>query len=134
MSNVNIFEQASRAKLRFATVHGSATVEDLWELPLTSPRGANLNDIAIALHRKVKEEGEVLSFVDPAQKRDDTAQLAFDVVKHIIDIRVAERDAAAAASTRAEHKQRLLALLQSKELEEMSKLSMDDLRKQIQEL
>ena len=49
---VNIFEQASRNKLRFDTnIKGVISTEDLWDLPLTSDTGrVNLDDIAKALY------------------------------------------------------------------------------------
>ena len=37
-----MFEQAARLKLRFETSRGLLSVEDLWDLPLTSARGASL--------------------------------------------------------------------------------------------
>jgi hypothetical protein len=36
---MNIFEQATRAKIRFSTPVGMLSVEDLWDLPLTSTQG-----------------------------------------------------------------------------------------------
>ena len=38
MSN-NIFEYATRSKLRFQSSHGVLTVEQLWEVPLRSKAG-----------------------------------------------------------------------------------------------
>lgn len=35
-NNISIFEQASRQKLRFETSAGKLSIEDLWDLPLTS--------------------------------------------------------------------------------------------------
>ena len=48
---MDIFEQASRLKLRFPSPLGTLSTEDLWHLPLTSTTGkANLNDIGKALN------------------------------------------------------------------------------------
>jgi hypothetical protein len=54
---MDIFEKASREKLRFSTSQGQFSVEDLWNLPLTSPSGrsVNLYDIANGLNKELKE-------------------------------------------------------------------------------
>ena len=53
-----MFEQASRSKFRFNSSQGLLTTEDLWDLPLTSTRYANLNDIAKELNRTLKATAE----------------------------------------------------------------------------
>lgn len=100
-----MFQQASRLQLRFSSPKGELTTEDLWLLPLTSATGkANLDDIAKGLFRALKSD-ENVSFVAPERKSDPRTQLAFDIVKHIIDVRVAENAAAAAAAAEAINKQ-----------------------------
>ena len=60
-----MFEKATRRKLRFTSAAGLLSTEDLWDLPLTSATGkANLDDIAKALNRRLKDAEEV-SFVAP---------------------------------------------------------------------
>ena len=94
---MDIFERASRLKLRFETSKGQLSAEDLWDLPLTSARGqACLNGIAIDLHGRLKDE-PIFFFVGAAPAADPTLQLRFDVVKHVIDARVADNAAAAEA-------------------------------------
>ena len=61
-NNVNVFEVASRQKLRFDTARGQVSAEDLWDLPLTSTTGKpNLDAIAVDLHNKMSQSN--LSFV-----------------------------------------------------------------------
>ena len=124
MSN---FEQASRMKLRFDTPKGLLSAEDLWDLPLTSAKGANLDDIARGLHIELRSGNDV-SFVAPTQRADTTLQLRFDVVKHVIDTRLAENAAATNAAAAREKKQKLLALIEAKEGESLSQMSIDQLR------
>lgn len=127
----DIFERASRVKLRFATPAGDLSVEDLWSLPLTSKTGkANLDTIAVGLHKKL-QSGDNISFVETDRKSDDAAQLAFDLVKHIIGVRIAENEAERTAKDRAEKKQLLLSILADKESEAFKNMSADDLKKQI---
>ena len=129
-----MFAQASRLKLRFSTSKGDVTVEDLWDLPLTSTvNKPNLDDIARGLFSQLKSDTNV-SFVNPAQKSDATIQLKFDLVKHVIDVRLAENAAAATTAANKEKKQKLLSVLESKENEALTQMPVDELRKMIQAL
>lgn len=130
----NIFEQASRLKLTYSTSRGVLSFMDLWDLPLQSQTGkANLDSIATELFKQLKSDDNV-SFVEPTRKTDDLTQLSFDVVKHIIDVRLAERTAAKDKAERAEKKQKLLALIADKQDESLKSMSLDDLQKMVAEL
>lgn len=130
---MSIFEQAARQKLRFDTPQGMLSVEHLWDLPLTStvPGKANLDAIAIGLHHELKNATEV-SFVTSSKKTNDQGlQLKFDIVKQIIDVRVAENATAATARANAEKRQQLLELKARKESEKLGETSIEDLDKMI---
>jgi len=129
-----MFEKAARAKIRFESSKGLLTVEDLWDLPLTSAKSANLDDLAKALYKQVKETAGEISFVKPVEKDGGELQMKFEIVKHIIDVRVSERDAAAAATARREQKQNILALIAQKENEQLAGTSLEDLRKMAESL
>lgn len=136
-NNVNIFEQASRLKLRFQTnTNGSLSVDDLWDLPLTSRSSrVNLDDIARGLNRLIKQEGDDVSFVEPASnKQKDDIHLRFEIVKYIINVRVAERRAATEKEERAAKKQQLLEILSRKENAELEGKSVDELRAMVNAL
>ena len=127
-----MFEKASRQKLRFETAKGCLSAEDLWELPLTSNTGKiNLDDIARALHSKLKNSEDV-SFVVKERKSDESVQLAFDIVKHIIEVKLVERDAASLAASNKAKKQELMALISSKEQSALAELPIDELRKMVE--
>ena len=131
---MSMFEKADRMKLRFDTVKGPLAAEDLWDLPLTSTTGrANLDDIAKGLFRQLKESDEV-SFVQPAQSTDKVTQLKFEIVKHVIEVRVAERDAAELARKNKEKKQLILGIIAQKENEQLSNTSLDELRTMVQSM
>ena len=122
-----MFEKAARLKLRFQTSKGLLTVEDLFDLPLTSQTGkANLNGIAVALHNKLRVDLSV-SFVEPA-KANEADEVAFEIVKHIITTKIAERDAAAAAAAKKEAKQKIMALIDQKQNEALGAKSLDELQ------
>ena len=94
MSEENtLFEQASRLKLRFGSPQGPLTVDDLWDLPLTSRTNrANLDDIARFYSRELKEQ-ETESFVTKPARKDKILVLGFEIVKRVIEVRLEENKA-----------------------------------------
>jgi hypothetical protein len=131
-ANTNLFEQATRAKLRFSSPQGQLSVEDLWDLPLTGKGNqANLDDLYKNQHALVKASTDQVSLVTPTKKVDDVDELKLEVVKHITLVLIAERDAKVSARKRAEQKRHLQSLLAQKELQAMEGQSMDELRAQI---
>lgn len=132
---MNIFEQATRAKLRFSTPNGMVSTEDLWDLPLTSvnSKRANLDDIARTLDAEFKSTASV-SFVSNVSVVNALTKLAFDVVIHIINVKIAEAKAAREAVAIREKKQKIMAIIEQKQEESLSAASIDDLQKMLEEL
>lgn len=129
-----MFEKATRMRLRFETTAGLIDVEDLWQLPLTSTRGKiNLDDIAKDLHKKLKNDDEV-SFVYKDKKPESVDQLRFDIVKHIIDVKIAEREAEADAMARKEKKQKILALIAEKQDENLRGMTLEQLTNMVNDI
>lgn len=123
-----MFEKASRLKLRFDTDRGPMATEDLWDLPLTSATGkTNLDNIAVGLHISLSTSN--LSFVNTSAVVDEGNQLKLAIVKHIIDVRLAENAARATERDNAAKKQNLLALIVKKEDAALEGYSLEDLRK-----
>jgi len=132
---MNIFEQATRAKLRFTTPNGMLGVEDLWDLPLTSRRAnlANLDDIARYLDAELKSSASV-SFVNEVSETNAATKLAFDVVLHIINVKLAEQKAASLAADNREKKQRIMTIIEQKQAEALSASSIEDLQQMLNAL
>ena len=130
-----MFEQVSRAKLRFASPQGNLTAEDLWDLPLTStrPNQANLNNIAKAISRQLKAESEE-DFVNPRSAANETLQLSLDVVKHIIQVRQAENEAARLIAERKEKKNKLMELIERKQDQQLEGKSLEELQQMVNAL
>lgn len=129
-----MFERASRMKYRFDTTKGMVSVEDLWDLPLTSGVDRpNLDDVARGLHKQLKT-GDDVSFVIKEKKSDDTTQCKFDIVKHIIDVRIAENEAALKLKDIKDKKQQILGIIAQKENESLSQASIDDLKKMLESM
>lgn len=90
---LELFERASKKKLRFETDLGTLSVEDLWDLPLQATRGVNLDDLAKSFSKALKEEEEE-SFVEkpkPNKKLADL-RLRFAIVKRIIEVQLEARE------------------------------------------
>jgi pyruvate-formate lyase len=108
----------------------------------------NLDNIAISLSKQVREEStesfvreestesfvreeSTESFVVKATKANEELELKFAIVKHVIDVKLAEQ---AAAKTAAENKTtiaRLTEILARKEDQELEGLSKDEIRARI---
>ena len=131
---MSIFEKATRIKLRFETQKGLLTVEDLWDLPLTgNGNKTNLDDIARTLYTNLKHSEDV-SFVFKDRKSDEKTQLAFDVVKYVIDIKLQEQEAAVQRQMNSDRRSQLQALIAQKEMEELANLPVDELKKMAENL
>lgn len=127
--STNIFEQASRLKLRFATTRGELAVEDLWSLPLTSDTRVNLDALARAVNRQIRERNaDDESFVTPVRKAGDTLDLQLEILKHVIAARLAENQAKTARQARAEERATLQALLDKKQGEALNALTEDEVK------
>lgn len=134
---MNIFERASRAKLRLQSVAGPLTVEQLWDLPLVS-KGGTTRDIKVDLDTvarsafKALEEVTSQSFVDttPHPKKAER-ELALEVVKHIIADKQTRAAAQQAAAENSQKKQVLLSALADKQNQAIGAMSEEEIRKQI---
>jgi hypothetical protein len=130
----NIFEKATRRKLTFASVRGSLTVEDLWDLPLTSKNGCDLDTIAKSVNRELKAcEEESFVATAPNPRREDL-ELRLDILKHIITTRQAENQAALARKGRDAEVQRLTEILAKKQDEAMMGMTAEQIQARINEL
>jgi hypothetical protein len=128
-----MFETASKMKLRFASDRGSLTTEDLWDLPLTANGGVSLDNIARALSRQLKAEEEE-SFVKPKTSTTSTLSLKLEIVKRVIEVKLAEIEDRELAAERKLKKERLLGVIAEKEDDKLKKTSLADLKKMVNEL
>ena len=129
MSNsANLFEVASRKKLRFDSKHGKITVEELWDLSLES-----IDSIAVALNNKIKTT-ETISFVSDVSSANTEDKLKFDIVIHIINTRKAESDALRERAVNAERARTIREELSRRKEDAIKTKSDEDLQKELDEL
>lgn len=124
--STNLFEQATRQKLRFESTAGLLSVEDLWVLPLESANKPNLDAIAVELNRQLKGTDE--SFVSTG-KKNKVLDLKFEIVKYIIEVRVAENTARLEESARLAKRTKLAELIARKQDQSLENMSLEELIK-----
>jgi hypothetical protein len=125
-----MFERATREKFRFNSPQGELSTEDLWDLPLTSdrPNRANLNDIAKELNKALKAKNDEESFVEPKRATDTATPAMFDVVKHIIGVKLAESETRRKSREAKEQKDKIMTIMAKKRDESLESASLEDLQ------
>lgn len=127
----DIFLYATRNKLRFASVRGELSVEQLWDVPLRSKDSFNLNWIAISASKALKEVSEE-NFVETTRTTENTRlETALEIVKHVIATKLTEEEAAKKRAANAQEKQKLLRILAEKQEGKLSELSEKELQEKI---
>lgn len=121
-----IFEQASRMKIRFAH-KGVCSVEDLWDMPLSS-----VDAIFKSLNKEAKEQDEE-SLLEPKTVNNTRLSVALAIVKHVVSVRLQERDAAERAKANADRKQTILGIIAEKQNENLKNMPIEELQKLVSE-
>ena len=124
-----MFEKALRMKLRFSTVKGNITSEDLWDLNLNM-----LDDVAKDLHRKLKESEEKSFVVKKVDKTKDIIEIKFEITKHIIHVKLEEQNQKEDQIIKNQKRLKLMSLIDDKEDEALKSSSKEDLQKMLDEL
>lgn len=121
---MNIFEAASRRKLKFsgAGISGVISTEDLWDLKLET-----LDTIARAYNKSIKDLDEE-SFITKKSTSNVELNLKFEIVKHVIDVKLEEQEKKKLAKQRAEKRAQLIELIGKKELSALEGKSIEDLK------
>lgn len=127
MKTTNIFEYAVRNKVRFP-FKGMISVEDMWDLSLT-----NLDSIYKVLNKQVKQSEEE-SLLKTKTSVDEELEVQLAIVKHIVSVKLAEKEAAEKAIAKKEQKQKIMSIIATKENEALQNSSIDDLKKMLDEL
>lgn len=125
-----LFEKASRLKLRFATNRGLVSSEDLWDLPLTSTIHSSLDSIARGLNKSIKESEEE-SFVVTRSEANTVLDLQFEIIKHVIKVRLSDNVKKLDVTRRKSEKTKIERIIATKEDASLENESIDDLKKRL---
>ena len=126
----NIFELASRQQLRFTSVRGDLTTEQLWDLPLTSKTGVSLDGLAIAISRQLKESATE-SFVSEVTSGNKILELKLEILKHVIKYKQEVNAAKISREETATKRRALEAALERKQAEKIDSASEEELQAQL---
>ena len=123
-----MYKKALRMKLRFATNKGKLATEDLFELSLT-----DLNSLAISLDKKLSETPRK-SFISDVAPDTQEDELRFNIVKDVITLKLAERNAAQNAKVKAAEKAQLMEILHRKKNEALENISVAEIEAKLASL
>lgn len=115
------WQLVTRGKLRFQTSRGMLSVEQLWDLSL-----ADLDLLAVQLEQESNKKTK--SFLKVKTKEDKIAKAMFDVVLDILNTKIEEQEAAEEARANKAHNEKIFALIEQKQDEQLSKLSVKQLK------
>lgn len=127
MSNVNMFEVATRNKLRFP-YRGQISTEDMWDLSLSA-----LDSVFKALNSQMKQAKEE-SLLSTKSKADEVLELQIEIVKYIVSVKLAEKEAREKAAEKSAQRQKIMEIMAKKQDESLESASMEDLQKMLSEL
>ena len=127
MEKEEMFIRASRKKIRFP-YKGAASVEDLWDLPVTE-----LDKIYKLLNAEAKKAQEE-SLLETKSDEDEKLTVQIGIVKYIVSVKLEEKKAAEAEKERKKQKQKIMSILASKQDEALKDKSIEELEKMLNEL
>ena len=127
----DIYKYAAQNGLRFPSIRGELVAEQLFQLPLSSRTGFDLDNVAKSVNAELKAAGEesfVATVTNPAQKM---LEVALDVVKDVIATKQAENAAALARQHRTEERRKLLDAIGAKKDQALSASSIEELEQKL---
>lgn len=128
MELTNLFEKASKMKLRFSTTKGVLSTEDIWDLSLES-----LDKIAKNLYKQIKESEEI-SFISEKSSEDTLASIKLEIVKFVITFKMDEAKEKKLRAEKLALKKRIADEIAKKKDNKISEMSIEELEKVYNEL
>lgn len=128
-----MLEYALRKHLRWPTTRGAITLEDLWDLPLSSKTNVDLDTVAKTVNKELKESSEE-SFVTPTSSKNAELQVRLDIVKHVIKTKIDDNAKALDSAKKKARKELLLQARESKQQQDLMNMSIEDIDKELNTL
>lgn len=124
----DIYKIAAQGRLRFPSQRGDLTVEHLFQLPLKSTAGYDLDSTARAIHNDLKGLFEESFVADPADNpRKAELEIKLAIVKDVILTIQTANAAALARQDKAEKRKKILDAMAAKQEAALTEGSMEEL-------
>lgn len=129
---MDLYKFAAQHNLRFPSVRGALTVEQLFHLPLKATNGCDLDSIAKVINSELKSAGEE-SFVEDVSidPRKQELSVSLDLVKDVIATKQAENRAARDKAQRTVERKKILDAIASKKDAQLSQASLEELEQKL---
>ncbi len=130
-----MYKFAAQNRLRFSSVRGDLMVEQLFDLPLKSQSGFDLDSVARGIANELKAMGEE-SFVEDssANPRKRILEVSLEIVKDVIKTRQEENSARLTKAKKTEERRKILDALASKKDQQLSESSIEELEAKLEAL
>lgn len=133
MTELN-YERAIRNKMRFPSPKGDLSLEQLWDLPLQARNGFDLDTVAKTINAELKGISEE-SFVDRGSNpRKGELEYKLELVKHVIATQQEENLAALTKARAREERQKLEAILATKQASALESLTEEQIQARLDAL
>ena len=103
-------------------------VEDLWDLPVTE-----LDRVFKTLNSQKKQSDEE-SLLSTKSKEDEVIDIQIAIVKHIVSVKLAEKEARRKAAENRAKRQKIMAVMAARDDKALENASDEDLRRMLDEL
>lgn len=120
-TTINLFETATRKKFRFP-FKGMISIEDLWDLSVQ-----NLDTVFKALNAESKQAKEE-SLLATKSAEDTILDMKIAIVKHIVNVKLAEAEQSKNAAIKREQKRKLQELIANKQDQALQGKSIEELQ------
>lgn len=127
----DIYKYVAQNGLTFPSSRGGLTVDQLFELPLSSKGGFDLDSVAKAINSELKACGEESFVSTTTNPRQKPLEIALEVVKDVIATKQKVNAESLARVHKAEERRKILDAISNKKDEALSAASIDELEKKL---
>lgn len=127
-SEINVFEYATRSKMRFL-FKGLITVEDLWDLPVT-----DLDEMFKELNAKKRSKASEESLLGDKSKEDESLDIQIAIIKHIVAVKLREKEKKEKEAENRAKRQKIIAIMAERNDKSLEQASDEELQRMLDEL
>lgn len=132
---VELFEYASRKKLRFETKIGNILADDLWDLPLLADNNnVSLDGMERDLNKILKNSAEEESYVVKQTVENTDAKVRLGIVRRVIDHKIDYATRAEKAAATKAKKEQILEILHEKKVGALKDMDSEALEKMLEDM